>query len=304
MNYSLAIHSMKKYFVALILVCLSFYLGQWWAQGRLALEKVAIQASVSEIENTDIPSLQSSVSNEDRLQKLNIIYEKMLKIFLGDLALHLDMKKWQQVHGALNTLTSTVPLIPSAPAIEKTSEEAIVIEKINNTEAPAATIGVDASQEIVIEENKNSNELKKISNPTEFLQLSKIVTGPKNALMQKLSGRFEGVANISIPKKTKWNISLDINLTHDGKKWSGPLVFEMTDEQGHIFSATRGTGDNNFIRTHPGFPKSIIIETSPKSFLQLNWSEQKQKFYGNVYEENKKELKWQWIGSIPFIVAK
>jgi hypothetical protein len=292
---------MKKYLIVLILLGSSFYLGQWWAQGKIVIEKVAIQAAVSEIENNDIPLLNSAVSNEEKIQKLNEIYEKMLKIFLGDLALHLDMKKWQQVHGTLNNLPLDTPELQTTP---ENVEEAKMAEKNITTEVVPTAFVTSTTEEAVIDENKNNNELKKIENPTQFLQLSKIVTGSKNALMQKLSGNFEGIANIAVPKKTKWTIALDINLVHDGKSWSGPAVFEMTDDKGHTFSSTRGNGDNNYIRTHPGFPKSIIIETSPTTFLQLNWSEQKQKFYGNVYEEDKKEHKWGWIGSIPFLVAK
>lgn len=205
---------------------------------------------------------------ESKLAAADILYNKMLKIFLADLALKINRVDYE--------LTS-LPL-PSERILKETNQESNLQH--------SSSIGINTLPRPEVA----PLDLPKLSPHQEAIKQFKNLSFLKNnhPLIKKFKGQYSGKIRYILGKHKGRvdDIQLNIDYQLQEKKLEGQISAILTDPTGFEYSRLNSNGSNQTLKIDPQNSQKFFFETSPSGFLHLGWRGD-QSLEGEYYQEER-----------------
>jgi hypothetical protein len=202
---------------------------------------------------------------ESKLAAADILYNKMLKIFLADLALKINRVDYELSSPQLSVEKST---------------------KGSSREGPSSSSGINTAPGTAL----TPLDLPKLSPHEEAIKQFKTLSFFKNdhPLIKKFKGNYSGKILYTVGKKKGLvdDIQIMIDYQLQGKKIDGQVSISMTDPSGFEYSRSNGSGANETLKIDPKDSERFFFESSPRTFLHLGWRGD-QRLEGEFYELEK-----------------
>ncbi len=264
----------------------------------------AVFENLKKMEAAEFVDLEKAQTPQEKSEALSRIQEKIFSILLADVAVNLDTKAWLrmlQEQQSINRCDVVMSASPTA-ALEPQTASVVVSSPVS---ASPQEFNVDQSLNHLDLTAEIKNELKndqapflkdgKLLRPTAFFMKTKPLQ-MNSALMQRLKGNHEyKIANLKDPKKIyRLRVKSELTFNEEKQVLSGKSELELKDEKKKTLSLNRSAKANKFFLYNPKAPETLIILSSPTSFLQLE-DQGAEGIVGNFYmqrDEDKKFYLW------------
>jgi hypothetical protein len=191
---------------------------------------------------------------EEKLKAADALYEKMMLIFLADLAL--KMEPIHQVDPAMIEQT----IKESKEEIEKSTVEVTAAAKTD-----AELIGISKKTKTTLpSDNKVISGYKDSNHSTTLDKRTRRMLGNFEGTLRHLQGKDKG-------RVDSVKISMDFTQVKKGELDGSSSVI-LADPQGQEYSRGQGDGGNGTLRLHPTDEDIVYIDASPSSFISLSVS--------------------------------
>ena len=244
-----------KFFAGLILgaTAVTLYFTQFTKHPPVA-EEVMVSKFKNLSEN-EARHYAEARTAEEKLKAADALYEKMMLIFLADLAL--KMQPIHKVDPVMVDATLKEPKPESTPEVLSANDEKH--EATTPQSSPSKAKPVEAISEAkILKDYKDSLHSNSIDKRTRHMFGSFEGTLRHNAGKEK--GRVDSV-----------RMTLDFTLVKKGEL-DGSSSIVLADPQGQEYSKAQGDGGNGSLRLHPTDQDMVFIDASPSSFLSINIS--------------------------------
>ena len=291
----------KNYIFLVLCFVIGTFLGYQLAEPS---SSDAVWQNLKKLESAEFVDLEKAQTPQEKSEIVSRIHEKIFSILLADVAVNLDTKAWlQMLQEEQNidrcdvalTATSTVPQEPQTSSL---APNTLVSASSPELSVDPSLDDFDLTAEIKTElKNDQAPFVKdgKLVRPTAFFMKSKPLQ-MNSALMQRLKGNHEyKIANLKDPKKIyRLRVKSELTFNEEKQVLSGKSELELKDEKKKTLSLNRSAKANKFFLYNPKAPETLIILSSPTSFLQLE-DQGSEGIVGNFYmqrDEDKKFYLW------------
>jgi hypothetical protein len=184
---------------------------------------------------------------EEKLKAADALYEKMMMLFLAELAL--NMRPIHKVDPAM--IDQVIP------------KEETLAESSNSSQVFPPTQMAEINKKLT-PSLKSLQEYKESSLVTKLDRRSRKVIGTFEGTLHHTYGAHKG-------RVDRVSVTLDFTQTKNNEI-DGTASVILSDPDGYEYSQASGKGGNSSLRIHPTQNDLVFIDASPTSFMSLNTS--------------------------------